>query len=195
MQLYWREFQSHSDKCFDCVNELVRIMFPRCTVGVNQAIPWRQNDTGASMCDCSLSATEFECIDWTFLTTCQILPTLTNTVGNIKKELFFVVMANICRWWECFWSITLWYSAAGLSADCTSTSSAALRDSSFSLGLDSGGVMSPDDGIAAIWTWWWLPFVATLLPRSMHHWAAVSTETTQRMSEEWALGVGLVYVC
>ncbi len=112
MQLYWREFQSHSANCFDCVNKLVRIIFPRCTVGVNQAIPWRQNDTGASMCDCSLSATEFEYIDWTFLTTCQILPTLTNTVGNIKKELFFVVMANFCRWWECFWSITLWYSSS-----------------------------------------------------------------------------------
>lgn len=48
------------------------------------------------------------------------------------------------------------------------------------------------DGIAAIWTWWWLPFVATLLPRSMHHGAAVSTEKQENV---WGgiCGAGLIY--
>lgn len=35
----------------------------------------------------------------------------------------------------------------------TPHSPGARQDASFSSGPDSGGVMSPDDGIAAIWTW------------------------------------------
>ncbi len=43
--------------------------------------------------------------------------------------------------------------AAKLSTDCTSRSFVSLRDLLFSSGLDSGGVMSPEDVIAAIWAW------------------------------------------
>lgn len=43
-------------------------------------------------------------------------------------------------------------------------------------GLTSSVVMSPNNVIAAIWTWRWLPFLTSPLPGLVHHWSALHTE-------------------
>lgn len=180
--------------CFGCVNKLAHIMFPRCTVGVKQAIPWRQNGTGASMCDCSFSTTEFEFVDWTFLTMFLILPTSTIIVGNIK-ELFFVMMANIGRWREYFWSKTLWYS-----------SSCPVYWLHFYVVCGPAGLPI----LLGSWLWWcdvtrWrhschldmvmTSFCGSAVAQINAPLSCCVNRKTQRMSEEGALGVGLVYMC